>query len=85
MHTKWLENFKIAIIEQNFPKLEELLESMPEIKSINDLKTTVALINEAKKLLANEQKILKENMAKINKSKKFFDNLTNESSFSKSC
>ncbi len=85
MHTKWLENFKIAIIEQNFTKLEELLEDMPDIKSINDLKTAVALINEAKKLIAFEQKILKENMAKVNKSKKFFDNLPQENSFSESC
>ncbi len=85
MHTKWLDNFKISVVEKNFSKMEELLESMPEIKSINDLKTAVALINEAKKLLAIEQKALKENMAKVNKSKKFFENVVNESSFSKSC
>jgi regulator of replication initiation timing len=84
LQQKWLEDFKIAIIEKNFEKIENLLEEMPEIKSIGDLKTSVALINEAKKLLASEQSRLKENMAKIQKSKKFLQT-REEHTFSKSC
>ncbi len=84
MQQKWLEDFKIAIIEKNFEKIETLLEEMPEIKSIGDLKTSVALINEAKKLLAQEQNQLKENMAKIQKSKKFLQH-EEEHRFTQSC
>ncbi len=85
MQLKWLEDFKISIIEKDFEKIEKLLEEMPEIKSINDLKTSVALINEAKKLLTHEQRRLRENMAKIQKSKKFLSQHTEEEYFSKSC
>ena len=84
MQQKWLEAFKIAIIEKNFEKIETLLEEMPEIKSIGDLKTSVALINEAKKLLAQEQTQLKEKMGKIQKSKQFLASEESHS-FSKSC
>ncbi len=85
MQKKWLETFKVSIIEKDFTKIERLLEEMPEIKSINDLRTSVALINEAKKLLAHEQSILRENMAKIQKSKQFLSQNAEEERFSESC
>jgi len=85
LQLKWLDDFKIAIIEKNFEKIEKLLDEMPEIKSINDLKTSVALINEAKRLLAKEQQILREDMEKVQKSKKFFSSYHQEERFSKSC
>ncbi len=84
MSTKWLEKFKIAIIEKDFEKLEQLLEQMPEIKDINQLRSAVSLINESKKLIAKEQRVLKQNMAKIQKSKNFVNTYTEESSFSES-
>ena len=85
MQKKWLEKFKISIIEKDFAKIERLLEEMPEIKSINDLRTSVALINEAKKLLAHEQSVLRENMAKIQKSREFLSQNREEEHFSESC
>jgi len=85
LQKKWLEDFKIAIIEKDFTNIEKLLEQMPEIKSINDLRTSVALINEAKKLLAQEQNILRENMEKVKKSKQFLSQTAEEEHFSKSC
>jgi len=85
LQSKWLEAFKIAIVEKNFAQIETLLEEMPEIKSIGDLKTSVALINEAKKLLAQEQHQLRENMSKIQKSKQFLNQSVEEERFSKSC
>lgn len=85
MHLKWLEDFKISIIEKDFEKIQTLLDEMPEIKSIDDLRTSVALINEAKKLLAQEQQILRENMAKVQKSKKFLSTYHEEEKFSQSC
>jgi len=84
LSTKWLEKFKIAIIEKDFEKLEQLLEQMPEIKDINQLRSAVSLINESKKLIAKEQRVLKQNMAKIQKSKNFVNTYTEESSFSES-
>jgi hypothetical protein len=85
LQSKWLEDFKVSIIEKDFEKIERLLNEMPEIKSINDLKTSVALINEAKKLLAQEQNLLRENMTKIQKSKKFLAQSYEEENFTESC
>ena len=85
MQKKWLETFKVSIIEKDFAKIERLLEEMPEIKSINDLRTSVALINEAKKLLAHEQSILRENMAKIQKSRQFLSQNAEEARLSERC
>ena len=85
MQQKWLEKFKVSIIDKDFSEIERLLEEMPEIKSINDLRTSVALINEAKKLLAQEQNLLRENMAKIQKSKQFLSQTHEEERFSQSC
>ncbi len=85
MHLKWLDDFKIAIIEKDFMKIQTLLDEMPEIKSIDDLRTSVALINEAKKLLAQEQSELREKMAKIEKSKKYMHQHVEEEQFSRSC
>lgn len=82
MQSKWLEDFKISIIEKDFARIEALLAQMPEIKSINDLKTSVALINEAKKLLAQEQTQLREKMQKIQKSKQFLNHYVEERNFS---
>ncbi len=82
MNTKWLDNFKIAIIEKDFESLESLLDSMPEIKKIEELKSTVALINEAKRLIAQEQKSLQSNMTKIKKSRHFLSSYVEETKFS---
>ncbi len=84
MSTKWLEKFKIAIIEKDFERLETLLDEMPEIKDINQLRSAVSLINESKKLIAKEQKVLKENMSKIQKGKKFLNTYHQETTFSES-
>ena len=85
MQLKWLEDFKISIIEKDFSRIERLLEEMPEIKSINELRTSVALINEAKKLLAQEQRVLREKMVKIQKSKQFLAHTAEEESFNENC
>ncbi len=84
MQLKWLDDFKAAIIEKDFERIEQLLSQMPDFKSINELKTGVALINEAKKLLIAEQKVLRENMEKIKKSREFLKNESRHS-FSESC
>jgi len=84
LSTKWLEKFKVAIIEKDFEKLEILLDEMPEIKKIEELKNTVALINEAKKLISEEQKLLRDSMAKVKKSKHFLTNYVEEVKFSES-
>jgi len=84
LSTKWLEEFKIAIIKRDFERLEILLDEMPEIKDINQLRSAVSLINESKKLIAKEQKVLKENMEKIQKGKKFLNTYHEEATFSES-
>ncbi len=72
MNTKWLELFKIAIIEEDIKKLETLLKEIPEFKKIDDLKSAYRLINEAKDRFEIERKSTKSKLDKIDKAREFF-------------
>ena len=68
---KWLNSFKIAIIEEDVQKVDSLLNDVPEFKRIDDMREAFALIGCAKQKFENEQSIIQEKMNKIKKGKKF--------------
>jgi len=68
---KWLNSFKIAIIEEDVQKVDSLLNDVPEFKRIDDMREAFALISCAKQKFENEQSIIQEKMNKIKKGKKF--------------
>lgn len=70
---KWLEEFKIAVIEEDSIKVDALLKEIPEFKKIEEMREAYALIGEAKKKFENEQKHMQEKMNKMQKAKKFLD------------
>lgn len=47
----WLTNFKIAIVEKNIDKLSQLMDSLPNLKSKEEMEEALYLIKEASTLV----------------------------------
>ncbi len=77
---QWLSEFKRAVIEKEFEKISSLLKDLPNIKSKDEAKAVLALINEAKNYLLKEREQIRKQMQNIQKTKKFLD--TKSSSYS---
>jgi len=73
LHTKWLERFKIALIEEDIRKVDVLLLDIPEFKKIDDLREAYTLIQAAKDKFEKEKSKTKSKMNKIKKAKKFLN------------
>ncbi len=73
LHTKWLNRFKIALIEEDVSKVDMLLKDIPEFKKIDDLRSAYNLINSAKNRFEKEKFETKLKMNKIKKARKFLD------------
>ena len=76
--TYTLNELKVAVINEDLKKIEELSNKEPQFSSIEEAKEFISYLEKAKKLL-NSQKIkLKQEMKKIKEIKKY--NLENQSS-----
>jgi hypothetical protein len=69
---KWLESFKIAIIEEDIKSIDSHLKDIPEFKKIEHMREAYALIEDAKARFEKEQTLMKEKMNKMQHAKKFF-------------
>jgi hypothetical protein len=69
---KWLESFKIAIIEEDITSIDSHLKEIPEFKKIEHMREAYALIEEAKSRFEKEQTLMKDKMNKMQHAKKFF-------------
>ncbi len=78
---QWLNDFKIAIIEEDIKNLKELIFNMPDFENVEDMKNAFSLINEAKTLIEKKQTDIKHDMNKIQKSKKFLAEETKKGSY----
>lgn len=70
----WLQDFKIALIEENVEKMHQLLDEIPQFQSIKELQ-------DAQYLIANA---LKDTTAQKNKISTILSELKKSSSFVKS-
>jgi len=68
---KWLDEFKIALIEENDTKISSLLSSMPSFNTIENAQVAMALINEARKTYISKKERLAKQMRQLEKSRKF--------------
>jgi len=68
---KWLDEFKIALIEENDTKLSSLLSSIPSFNTIEELKVAMALIDQARKIYISKKESLAKQMQKLEASRKF--------------
>ncbi len=71
MQTNWLNNFKIAIINENIEDIVKCSESIPFFNSVEDMKTAQALMQKAKELVKHEQQKVAHDMTKIQQIKKY--------------
>jgi hypothetical protein len=68
---KWLDEFKIALIEENDTKISSLLSSMPSFESVEEIQEAMALIDQARKTYISKKESLAKQMQKLETSRKF--------------
>jgi len=68
---KWLDEFKIALIEENDAKISSLLSSMPSFDTIEENQEAMALIDQARKTYISKKERLAKQMQQLEKSRKF--------------
>lgn len=71
---KWLNDLKIAIIEEDVDKVISMFEHMPNTDDIALATTACALIQEAICLVEKNKNILSEQMLKIKSAKHYLEN-----------
>ena len=68
----WIDDFKIALIEENESKLLSLIDSMPtSFDDPDDIRSAMHLIDQARRLIEKRQRRLGEEMRQLETSKKF--------------
>ena len=69
---KWLENFKIAVIEEDFEIIGEMVNAMPIFDTLKQNEEALALVKEANQRATKQRELLLEQMKKAQNAKKFF-------------
>lgn len=69
----WINDLKIAIIEKNADKIDELVECMPMFDKFEDMRDSAALLKEANLLMFTLKDETAESLKKIKKTKEFLD------------
>ena len=69
----WLNQLKIAIIEEDVDKMQELFKSMPQFETIEEMKSAQALIKEATNLLHTLQDEVAAKMRQLKKNIKYLE------------
>jgi len=68
---QWLNNLKIAVIENDITAIGKLIQNVPEINDIYQAQESLALIKEAILLVENEKEKTLKAMQKIKQTKAF--------------
>lgn len=71
MKNKWLQEFKIALIEENLDRLTALHEEMPQFATLAEAQEAKALIAQAMELFQNASDTTKTAMEQMQKALKF--------------
>ena len=82
MKQQWLDDVKIALIEEQFDTLIVLCENLPEFHDVHDMEEASLLLHEAITRLRVEQKLCFASMEKIRKNSAF---LTQEKVHARLC
>lgn len=70
----WINNLKIAIIEENTQAIGSIIKDLPEFKTLEEAKQALALIGKAIEIVDDHKKKTSETMNKIRKAKAFLKN-----------
>jgi len=80
---KWLDDFKIALIEEHDDKIYSLISSMPSFDTIEECKEAMALIDQAQKVYTLKKEEIAKQMQQLKKSRKFFFSSENRAKYPK--
>jgi len=69
----WINDLKIAVIEEDIENISSMTNSLPKFKDINDAKEALGLIEEAIKIVKNRREETLETMNKIKKTRAFLN------------
>lgn len=69
----WTKSFTIAIVEENYEAIGELIESMPQFETIEEAQTACALIQEALIIMEKEKANTFSAMQKMKKTRLFIE------------
>ncbi len=67
----WLNQLKIAIIEQNIDELNDLMQNIPELKKEIDVDSAICLLKEATILVSSLRDDIKSSMLQMQKTINF--------------
>ena len=70
---KWLNDFKVAVIEENAEKIEELIDKIPSFNDESSAKEALALIHEAISIVNAQKLKALDSMNKICQTKAFLN------------
>ena len=63
----WLNELKIALVQQDIEKLNNLLESIPPLDNLTDINEAIHLLDEATKMVVTKQNKALSSMQTIKK------------------
>ena len=72
----WIKDFTIAIVEENYTNIGELIDTMPQFETLEEAQTACALIQEALVIMEREKANTFEAMQKLKKTRKFVETST---------
>ena len=72
----WLNELKIALIEQNVEKISALMDDLPQLESQKDIDTALHLIKEATTLVESLKDKTQASMSQIKKNIQFLNSAT---------
>lgn len=69
----WIKELKIALVEEDELKIEKLIQGLPQFETIEEMKETAYLMQEAHNFLSAEKDKLAGKLVKIKKQKEFLN------------
>ena len=67
----WIKQLKIAIVEKDINKLNELLDNIPELEKEEDIDSAITLLNEATKFVTLLQDSTQHSLQQMQNHRKF--------------
>lgn len=69
----WISALKLAVINKDFDKIEELSKDVPQFETLNESQEALALIEQVNVLLKNEKEKILSQMQKLKKTKEYLN------------
>jgi len=67
----WIKQLKIAIVEKNIEKINELMDDIPQLESKADVDSAITLLDEATQLVTSLKDSTQASMQQMQKNIKF--------------